>query len=253
MIALIALLMAILLPSLNKARENGKRAVCLSNLRQLMAAWIMYADSNGDRIVCGDTGEYTSEYQVDGVHYREKPWVLRDWWLADPAQKRQAIIDGALFRYIRDIRLYRCPTGLRGEFRLYTIVDAMNCIALKDCGTGALMIKSRLQIRKPVKRIVFLDDGGTGGTTLGGWTNYVREDMWWDPPPIRHGEGTTFSFADGHSEWRKWKDKRTLEFAMERRAFSGEQEGNEDILWSQAGAWGSPPARSIETAREPVP
>ncbi|GAJ23796.1 unnamed protein product, partial [marine sediment metagenome] len=42
-IAIIALLMAILMPALNRAKEQGKRAVCLSNLRQLTLAWIMYA------------------------------------------------------------------------------------------------------------------------------------------------------------------------------------------------------------------
>jgi prepilin-type N-terminal cleavage/methylation domain-containing protein len=43
-IAIIAVLMAILLPALNRVKEQGKRAVCLSNLRQLTMAWIMYAD-----------------------------------------------------------------------------------------------------------------------------------------------------------------------------------------------------------------
>ena len=43
-IAIIAILMAILIPALNRVREQGKRAVCLSNLKQLALAWIMYAD-----------------------------------------------------------------------------------------------------------------------------------------------------------------------------------------------------------------
>jgi prepilin-type N-terminal cleavage/methylation domain-containing protein len=50
-IAIIALLMAILLPALGRAREAGKRAVCLSNLKQLMIAWVAYAEDNEDRIV----------------------------------------------------------------------------------------------------------------------------------------------------------------------------------------------------------
>src|SRR4030042_942704 len=50
-IAIIALLMAILLPALGRAREQGKRAVCLHNLGQLMVAWNMYADDNAEKIV----------------------------------------------------------------------------------------------------------------------------------------------------------------------------------------------------------
>jgi prepilin-type N-terminal cleavage/methylation domain-containing protein len=48
-IAIIAILMAILIPTLNRARELGKRATCLSNLKQLTLAWIMYADDNEGR------------------------------------------------------------------------------------------------------------------------------------------------------------------------------------------------------------
>jgi len=53
-IAIIAVLMAILMPALNRAREQGKRAACLSNLKQMTLSWIMYADDNDDRIVNGE-------------------------------------------------------------------------------------------------------------------------------------------------------------------------------------------------------
>ncbi len=53
-IAIIAILMAILMPALNRAREQGKRAACLNNLRQLQLAWIAYAGDNDDRIINGE-------------------------------------------------------------------------------------------------------------------------------------------------------------------------------------------------------
>jgi len=49
-IAIIAILMAILMPALNRARLQGKRAACMGNLKQLTLAWIMYADENDDKI-----------------------------------------------------------------------------------------------------------------------------------------------------------------------------------------------------------
>ena len=49
-IAIIALLMGILMPALTRVREQGKRSVCLNNLRQLTLAWIMYANANNERI-----------------------------------------------------------------------------------------------------------------------------------------------------------------------------------------------------------
>ncbi|MHC4511810.1 MAG: type II secretion system protein [Planctomycetota bacterium] len=55
-IAVIAVLMAILMPALNRAREQGKRIVCLNNLGQLMKGWILYADDNNDKVVQANTG-----------------------------------------------------------------------------------------------------------------------------------------------------------------------------------------------------
>jgi prepilin-type N-terminal cleavage/methylation domain-containing protein len=56
-IAIIALLMAILIPTLNRAREQGKRATCLHNLKGLVLAWIMYTDDNDGRLIQGQAGD----------------------------------------------------------------------------------------------------------------------------------------------------------------------------------------------------
>ena len=237
-IAIIAVLMAILLPSLSRAREQGKRAVCLNSLRQLGLAWNVYADDNDDKIVNGDTGEYS-------IHQNETSWVLRDWDTTDMDVKRNAILDGALFPYCSDLKLYKCPSGKQGELRTYAVVDAMNCRGwthLPDM-QGAVMYKRRMDIRNPGQRFVFVDDGGAGAAHAGGWTCWVRNDKWWDPPPIRHGRGTTFSFGDGHSEYWKWKDLRTVDLGREalatKRAIMDVQSDNEDIRRCQYAAWGS--------------
>ncbi len=73
-IAIIAILMAILMPALNRVREQGKRAVCLSNLKQLALSWIMYADENDDKIVSG-AGGVNRDYNGKP----EAPWVGRCW------------------------------------------------------------------------------------------------------------------------------------------------------------------------------
>ena len=69
--------------------------------------------------------------------------------------------------------------------------------------------------------MVFVDDGGTNPSAMGGWTVYSNQWQWWDPPPVRHGDGTMFSFADGHSEYHKWEDSRTIDFGK-RMPSSGE-------------------------------
>ena len=57
-IGIIALLLSILLPALNKAREDAKRVRCLSNQRQLVMAWQMYASENKGKLVGSNTPAY---------------------------------------------------------------------------------------------------------------------------------------------------------------------------------------------------
>ena len=54
-IAIIAILLSVIVPALKRVKEQGKRAVCLNNLRQMMLAWNLYAENNGSRIVSGNT------------------------------------------------------------------------------------------------------------------------------------------------------------------------------------------------------
>ena len=99
-IAIIAVLMGILMPALTRVREQGKRVVCLNNLKQLTMAWIMYADANDDKLVNGDSGEYN--ITANGPF-----WVKRDWEQnMTKEQKEQAIKDGALFSYAPDLKLF---------------------------------------------------------------------------------------------------------------------------------------------------
>jgi len=248
-IAIIALLMALLMPALERAREQAQRMVCLGNLNQLMLAYGFYLDDNDGKLVNGDTEEYTNTYNPGGVHYMETAWVLNDWG-GNPTldDKKIAIVNGALYPYVKNVKVYSCPTLLAGNLRTYAISDAMNCIGWpRDDGQSPpydrVLLKHETEIRRPHIRFIFLDDGGTAGATLGGYTCYSVHSsgnnrwIWWDPPPIRHGDGTTFSFADGHVEYWKWQDHRTIEFGLEMRAFSPPQPDNPDITRTLIGAW----------------
>ena len=217
----------------SSGRRRAKRILCLTNLKQLMLAWTDYAEDNDGKLVNGDTGEYPH------LHVDETPWVQKDWSIMGSIPltgKEQAIRDGALFPYCMDIKLYKCPVGVRGELRSYSVVDAMNCM---EWDVYRVMLKKITDILNPSDRAVFLDDGGNAGATLGGWTQYSIYSsgydrwIWWDPPPIRHDKGTTFSFVDGHTEYWKWKDQRTVDWGEEMMAFSPPQPGNPDITRSQ--------------------
>lgn len=239
-IAIIALLMALLLPALERAREQGKRTVCLNNLRQLMIAWMMYADENDGRIVRGDAEEY------NGLHPNELAWVRQDWprYRLTDAVMIKAIKEGSLFYYTKNIRLYKCPNAIYGEWRTYAIVDAMNATNLD--APSNMMLKHRTEIRNPAKRCVFLDDSGATG--MGAWSVHYSVRQWWDEPPNRHGDGSTWAFADGHSEYWKWQDPYTHEYNLTNEgrwkhkdvdSHTGFSFMNSlDILRTQWAAWG---------------
>ncbi len=229
-IAIIAILMAMLMPVFNKAREQGKRASCLSNLRQLQLAWSIYADENDDKIVNGETDNESPPGQIrvstKSFHRNELYWGGRDWHdnymtggQLDPITQIRGIKAGALYPYVRNEKLYKCPTGVRGEMRTYSIVDSMNGLARTGTISGTvgvrvgrtvLWIKKRTEIRVPGPsyRIVFLDEGRV---TPDSYAVHYDTERWWDPPHVRHGEGTNVSFADGSADYWKWKGKKTIE------------------------------------------
>lgn len=215
-IAIVALLMAMLLPALERAREQAKRVVCLNNHRQLMLAWNMYADENDGKIVCGyieENGTFwppSGPWGPGGMHENERPWVLRDWprGAFSDDEMIQAIKAGALYYYTKNPKLYKCPHALVGEWRTYAIVDAMNADNLD--APFEMMLKHRTDIRKPAQRSVFTDD--SAATPAGAWSVHYSKSQWWDEPPNRHGDGGTWGFADGHSEYWKWQDGYTHEY-----------------------------------------
>jgi prepilin-type N-terminal cleavage/methylation domain-containing protein/prepilin-type processing-associated H-X9-DG protein len=235
-IAIIAVLMAILMPTLNRAREQGKRASCLSNVKQMNLAWIMYADDNDDKIVNGNTS--TGAHNKDGTC-----WVYWPGRGASEEQRIKGIMDGLLHGYIPSLKLYKCPTGIRGEVVTYAIVDAMNGYDAIPGAEGHI-VKRRSQIRKPGQRAVFLDEGRLSPAS---WTVWYDQERWWDQITARHGDGTNLSFVDGHSEYWKWKEPSTLTICMsdydywQNTGRNGDMSicgGSQDLHKVQRAVWG---------------
>jgi prepilin-type N-terminal cleavage/methylation domain-containing protein/prepilin-type processing-associated H-X9-DG protein len=220
-IAIIALLMAVLMPALSRAREQGKRAVCLNNVKQLTFAWIMYADDNNGKICAANVG-----HSDDG-------WVAR-MNSTDPRDVQiEAMKAGHLYSYCSNLQLYRCPTGVRGEIRTYSIVSSMNTnIGSNEKGK---VFKNRNDIRRPDERNVFVDEGKISNHA---YNVHHKEPRWKDLPPLRHGDGTNFSFADGHSEYWKWEDRRTVKLGDPENSVDTLQKGNPDLVRVQKAIWG---------------
>ncbi len=251
-IAIIAILMAILMPALARAREQGKRAACLNNLKQLQLAWLMYADENDDRLVNGAAGNGWQAFSAydPQKHTNENPWTW-DVWTPTLTQvdKLLNIQKGALWPYVKQLKLFKCSTGRRGEVVTYSIMFSMNSI----CHTGEFSassvdtdwhgkyVKKRTEIKNLPGRFVFIDEGRL---TPDGFAVHYNVEQWWDDPPARHGDGTNQSFADGHVEYHKWTASDTIKRArdMMNADHQGDwkptsDQGMEELYWMQRGTW----------------
>lgn len=250
-IAIIAILMGILMPALNRVREQGKRMVCLSNLKTLTLSWIMYADENDGKIANGAGGfHYTrgggNTENGAATNIIERAWVGKGWgdnWRNQNVRnsgmtendKRRGIREGSLWPIIKDYGVYKCPTGRPGEFVTYATVDAMNGLIRsgtasrggnsshpsavgRRVGGTTLWIKRMSDIGSPTaaERMVYIDEGAMTPDSFA--VHYDKSDPeWWDDPPIRHGDGTTVSWADGHASHLKWTAIETIKAGRDKQ------------------------------------
>ena len=249
-IAIIALLLALLMPALDRARELARRSVCLAGLKDLSLAWIMYADDNDGKLVNGQPsdGDRNQDYTDLRV---EIPWA---WAIpidgaGDPTDstydQEQLIRDGALFTYTKNPKVYRCPGGKAKHMRTYSLTCALNGdeTPVNSLGSGASMlcVKNRSLVRRPHDRIVFLCEGWVNNNsyrieyTSAAWWNRPPPDHP-DPPPVRHGEGMTFVFADSHTGYWRW-DQETVAIATNMTQPTSEA-GIANVKKTIIGVWG---------------
>jgi prepilin-type N-terminal cleavage/methylation domain-containing protein/prepilin-type processing-associated H-X9-DG protein len=221
-IGMIAVLLAILIPAINRARELGQRAVCLSNLRQLTLAWTAYADDHGGRLVSGwATRERISNgRRLNG--WRGEPFGSPD---ASATEKFQR---GALWPYIPNANILRCPRGWARPYGVhYVILPGANGPEME----GTFVPKTNsgeatplgVRVGQTVVRLIRLSDiisppaaeravfMCTCRNSQDFWLPYLEPHwVYVSPPPIYHGNGVTLSMADGHAEHWRWEGRETL-------------------------------------------
>ena len=234
-IAIIALLLALLMPALERARAHARRAVCTANLRDLAIAWIIYADDNDGKIVNGQpsvdplgTLDLVNDDRRTGTApktYVEIPWArgIEIDAAGDPTltEYEQGVLikEGALWPNNQNVKAYRCPGGKAKHVRTYSIVCSLNGdrspVSTLGSGASMLCVKNRSLVRRPHDRIVAICEGWVNN--LGFRVGYINPGQWIDPPPARHSNGMTFVFADGHSGYWKWKGLGTIDAGKMRR------------------------------------
>ena len=220
-IAIIAILAAMLLPALARAKLKATQATCLSNEKQLGLAFTMYEADNNDKTITNSPA--TGFRDADGYWSLESNpltvWTSQDVALADVQANLRD--HNLLYQYAPNAGAYHCPGDVRIKNPIgsatATIGWAYDSYALGENVDGQNGYTKSTQIRRPTECLVFVEQVDSRGCNYGTFaisgsnptapiTQFKFEDLF----ATYHGNVSTFCFADGHAEGRKWTDSAVI-------------------------------------------
>jgi prepilin-type N-terminal cleavage/methylation domain-containing protein/prepilin-type processing-associated H-X9-DG protein len=220
-IAIIAVLAALLLPSLSRAKQRAYTAGCLSNLKQLATCWVMYAQDHNDILPPNNSVYDISTGQpIPGID-------LSQTWCPGNARadtNSDNIKLGYLFNYNTSVAIYHCPADRAPVYALdgtvwniprsrsYNLSQSINGLSGPEVTKAMWWIPSfqkitQIQNPSPTSLFVFGDvhEDEILDALFGVPLRYSGWDgIWFDLPANRHNQGGCLSFADGHVERWRW-------------------------------------------------
>jgi prepilin-type N-terminal cleavage/methylation domain-containing protein/prepilin-type processing-associated H-X9-DG protein len=212
-IAIIAILAAMLLPALSRAKARAMTVACMNNAKQLQVAYELYATDNAGAPV------------ENGVNYtasRINAWIYGNVQDPNRYQNTDYVMMpslGILWPYNKSVGIYKCPasrafvtdTGRQRtqliHNRSFSISLWMNSdldLSLSSPHRG--LIAHRLStVRNPSSTSVFIEENqiSIDNGAFGFWR--TNGSGIWNPPTARHNNACNISFLDGHAETFRWR------------------------------------------------
>ena len=213
-IAIIAILASMLLPALGKAKGKALQIQCLGNYRQLQVCWLLYVDDYNDDLPPNAT---TSGGGRDGWIATAQTWIAGNAWTDTSTTN---IERGVLFPYNRSARIYKCPADrstVRDLGKIPRVRSVSMSAYMNDTPTPGDQTSwhklSQVKEPPPARASVFIDEheGSIENARFVITQPGVRS--WVDHPALRHNNGSTLTFADGHAEAWRWLERSTLSAA----------------------------------------
>jgi prepilin-type N-terminal cleavage/methylation domain-containing protein/prepilin-type processing-associated H-X9-DG protein len=257
-IAIIAILAAMLLPALGRAKSKAQGVQCMNNTKQLMTAWRLYAEDNKDSIpyayaTVPNARAFAWVPSGPPLDLDTAPTVQGNWDYDNTIKK------SPMWPYCgNSVGVWHCPADTsQGQNRQGLRVPRVRSMAMNNWvggngdtppdykgywgGGGKWLVYRRLgQMLRPgpSHTFVLLDErfdsinDGYFVTEMDGYPDIQRTKIV-DYPASYHGGAAGFSFADGHSEIHKWVDGRTTPPLKSTLQLNIDSKGNRDVWWMQ--------------------
>jgi prepilin-type N-terminal cleavage/methylation domain-containing protein/prepilin-type processing-associated H-X9-DG protein len=224
-IAIIAILAALLLPALSKAKNQAHNIECIGNLKQLELCSHLYSVDNNDYFVPNNSvAVFTSGTNDPNFNVKGLSWLLD--LDATIEINPSNIVNGLLYQYNTSLGIYHCPSDQSTletpdgqplsqlRWRSYNMSQSVNGYPQGDpTYFGIIPAWTKFtEVRHPTPSglFVFVDenentiaDAEFGNPPAG--SPWFEQNVWWDMPANRHNQGANLSFADGHVDHWKWK------------------------------------------------
>jgi prepilin-type N-terminal cleavage/methylation domain-containing protein/prepilin-type processing-associated H-X9-DG protein len=255
-IAIIAILAAMLLPALGKAKEKADGVYCMNNTKQVAVAWVMYAGDNQDRLVGnthGDVARNPEQNFFNGDPFSQWVGGWLNWITGEPARANTNTL------YLTDLRfaklapyygknfgIFKCPAdkmkstadpGPRvRSIAMNASVGDGNKVGFGNWTPPFFFVKKASELVRPGPSMtwILVDEHPDSINDACFFVNYTWKGAsarWTDLPASYHNGACGFAFADGHSEIKRWNDPDTRR-PVRRENFTGLNDPNSvDFEW----------------------
>jgi prepilin-type N-terminal cleavage/methylation domain-containing protein len=244
-IAIIAILAAMLLPALAKAKSEALRIQCVNNQKQLIVTWAMYSTDNREVLVLngGDQNAVSTRPHLwaYGGNHGDPETLTNAQYLVGP--------NYALYApYLQNVGAYKCPADRSTwpvggkmvlELRSYAMNSYMGMEGANAIGpvapltSGYRVYLKTADLDATAQRLVFIDVNPASICTPAFGMDMSLQTFIHYPSSLHRGMGV-IAFADNHVESHKWLDSRTrkqLVGAAQMIPHGDPSPGNRDLVW----------------------